>query len=1149
MTRLTTLGIDLGTNSLGWCLIESAGEPGRSGAGRIVDIGTRIFSAADMAGRDAKSKESLAVARRQARTLRRQRDRRLRRRARLLDQLTEAGLMPADKAARDRLLRDTGDGAGGDLSGSVLALRAKAPNEALAPHELGRVLFQMNQRRGFKSNRKVDKNDNEAGKIATGASRLDLAMRAEEAETYGAFLHKRRLAGKSIRTRLRPISEFSDDPDLKGDGYEYYPVRALLEDELDQILTEQARHHPAILTRQRAAALRQTILYQRDLVPAKIGKCSYDPRETRLPKAHPLFQAFRLYKEVNELALIGEDQVAVKLTPEQRDVLILKLRNAKTAGFKTLRNLLKFGPEYRFNKETENRTRLEGDVVAAALASKSCFGATWTTRSIDEQWAIIETLRGESDPQVLRAWLRDTCGLDADRIDAVMSMRLPDGYGRLGPSALANLLDALKHDTDEDGKVITEAAAAQKVYGRTNAEDDPNREALRYLPKYQEVLTRHIPPGDGSVGEPPDARDPSYDRHMGRITNPTVHIALNQLRRVVNAVIRKHGRPDRIAIELGRDLKLTDRQRDEVNKTIGRNTRDAKRRSADIRTLERVERGLPPIANEEDLLNWSGSTWDTGYNRLRYKLWEELNPKQPLNRICIYSGEPISARQIFTAQVDVDHILPYSRTLDDSQANKLLCMARANRIKRNRAPADVTEWGDRYDDILARAGTLPKAKQWRFARNAMDRFADQEGFAARQLTDMQYMSRLALSYLAALYPAEQADIDGVLRRHNRVRALPGRMTEMLRRKWGLNDILHDHNYTDAAKPKNRKDHRHHAIDAFVIACTNRSLIHKIASAAEEIEAQGSEKVLGAVPDPWPDFRDELRDRVLASIVSHKPDHGTVSRKGYAQGRGQTAGRLHNDTAYGLTGETDDKGKDRVVRRIPITDIKSPADIMKIRTNKHGHSELLDRLYEATRDLEGKAFQQAVVKFSRQDRKFGAKKRVDPQTGEETVLRHGIRHVRIVETLKTIPIRDKAGKAYKGYKGDSNYRYDVWRLPDGKWLAEVVSTFDAHQPGWTSSVRAKHATAKKVISLHQNDMVAIDRDGKRQICRVVKFSGAGQLTLAEHHEAGALKARDAAKNDADPFKYIYTSGSGLKALKARQIRIDEIGQVYDPGPRD
>ena len=146
------------------------------------------------------------------------------------------------------------------------------------------------------------------------------------------------------------MSGFSSDPELKGDGYEFYPDRSELEKEFKAIMEVQAGHHPDLLSPNKVGALRETILFQRDLLPPKVGKCSYNPNEKRLPKAHPLFQAFRLYKEVNELALIGEDQNPVKLTPEQRDILALKLRNAKTSGFPALRKLLKLGPECRFNK-------------------------------------------------------------------------------------------------------------------------------------------------------------------------------------------------------------------------------------------------------------------------------------------------------------------------------------------------------------------------------------------------------------------------------------------------------------------------------------------------------------------------------------------------------------------------------------------------------------------------------------------------------------------------------------------------------------------------------------------------------------------------------------------------------------------------------
>lgn len=1099
-SNLKTLGIDLGTNSLGWCLIETEGEPGARDAGRIVAAGSRIFSD----GRDAKSKASLAVARREARAMRRRRDRYLRRRKALLRALTEYGLMPAGDADRKELLRQTDDGPGGDLSGSLYALRAKALDTSLHPHQIGRILFHLDQRRGFKSNRKIDRRDNEAGKIATGVARLDQSMMNQGARTYGEFLYKRRLEGKTVRTRLRPET----GEEARGGGYDFYPSRAALEAEFDAICGVQVKHYPDLLTEDRIKHLRDIIFFQRPLAPGKVGRCSYNNDEPRVAKAHPLFQAFRLYKEVNELELIGEDQLRRKLTIEQRDVLVAKLRSVRSASFSALRKSLKLGSEFRFNKETDNRLKLAGDEISSVLSHKERFGARWSTFDEKRQWKIVRKLRSTEDATELHNWLVTECDLDDDNARSVAGQHMPDGYGRIGETALRSLLDSLKSEVDEGGFVITEAEAAKRCGYNHSDKSDPDFEGHGLLPRYQEVLERHIPPGTGNP-------DDVYDIFKGRITNPTVHIALNQLRRVVNALIRKHGKPDRIAIELGRDLKLSDKQKEDINRAIGRNTRDAERRSEQLREI-----GQP----------------DTGYNRLLLKLWEELNPQDPLNRVCVYSGQPIGIGMLFSAEIDVDHILPYSATLDDSQGNKIICMTRANRQKRNRAPADVIEWQAHYGDILARATTLPRNKQWRFAADAMVRYENENGFLARQLTDMQYVSRMGLTYLASLFPTEEADADGVLRKHSRVRALPGRTTEMLRRHWGLNDLLPDHNHSITAKEKNRKDHRHHAIDAAVIAVTSRAQIQKIAAAASANESGGLERIVGGFGPPWTGFRDELRDVVRHIIVSHKPDHGTASPTGYGQGNEQTAGKLHNDTAYGLTSETDHKGARRVVRRKALTEFTSAKELGSIRD-----IALRASLQRHTLGLGGKEFKAALLEFSRTDPVF-----------------NGVRHVRVLETLSTIPIKDKTGKIFKSYKGDSNLRYDVWQLPDGKWRAEVLSMFDAHRPEWRSAVKQEFPTARKVLRLHQNDLVAYEHpELGRTVARVVKFGSNGQITFAAHNEGGDLKRRDEMPVDAqsdhpkypnafDTFKYFSPTAGGLKRMSVRQIRVNELGDVFDPG---
>jgi CRISPR-associated endonuclease Csn1 len=475
---------------------------------------------------------------------------------------------------------------------------------------------------------------------------------------------------------------------------------------------------------------------------------------------------------------------------------------------------------------------------------------------------------------------------------------------------------------------------------------------------------------------------------------------------------------------------------------------------------------------------------------------------------------------LFSGEVDIDHILPYSKTWDDSPANKIVCLAEANKFKRNRSPWEA--WGDteQWEAIAERAQQLPGNKRWRFAPDAMEQFAGQGGFLARQLMETQYLSRMARKYLMALY-ADRPD-------ENPVWVTPGRLTEMLRRRWGLNALLHDHNQYDTNKPKNRQDHRHHAIDAAVIALTDRSFLNRISREAGRMEAEGLEDfVWRSIPEePWENFRKEMRGILENMVVSHRPRHKIIDFSLRRLGRDRTAGRLHNDTAYGLTGGKSEKGVPLVVHRVPLENIKSEKDIHKIRD-----AQLRDALWDFTRGLSGKEFTRALIDFANQDK----------LDGKPNPFR-GIRRVRITEPLHVIPIKDRKGRPYKGYKGDSNYRYDVWELPDGRWKATVISMFDAHQPD--HEAQKPHPAAKRRMKIFQNDMCAWEKDGRLVYGRVVKFGQNGQITLAPHNEANT-DARNRDKNDA--FRYYSPAPGGLKNIKFRLLRVDETGYFHDPGP--
>lgn len=466
---------------------------------------------------------------------------------------------------------------------------------------------------------------------------------------------------------------------------------------------------------------------------------------------------------------------------------------------------------------------------------------------------------------------------------------------------------------------------------------------------------------------------------------------------------------------------------------------------------------------------------------------------------------------VFDGSCDIDHILPFSRTLDDGFANKTLCLKEANREKRNQTPWEA--WGhdpERWVTIEANLKALPNNKSWRFAPDSMERFEGENDFLDRALVDTQYLSKIARAYLDTLYT------EG-----GHVWVVPGRMTEMLRRHWGLNSLLSDKD-RGAVKAKNRTDHRHHAIDAAVVAATDRGLVGKISKSAGQGEAaaQSAELIARNTEAPWDGFRSDVAQRLENMIVSHRADHGRIDVEGRRRGQDSTAGRLHNDTAYGVVDDL------TVVSRTPLLSLK-PSDIEVTTKGKNiRDSQLQKALAVATKGKDGKAFEAALATFAAKNGPY-----------------QGLRRVRLAETLqKSARVEigaDKDGNPLKAYKGDSNHCYELWRLPDGTVVHNVVTTFDAH----VGSTR-RHPAAKFLMRLFKGDMVRVDESKfGSTTATVAKFSGNGTIELVPQNEANASDRYRKTKED------LYVRLSAKSAMKSglRRIIVDEIGRVRDPGP--
>jgi CRISPR-associated endonuclease Csn1 len=727
-----------------------------------------------------------------------------------------------------------------------------------------------------------------------------------------------------------------------------------------------------------------------------------------------------------------------------------------------MRSLLKLPPEASFNLESAKRPELLGDQTAAKLAHKSLFGKAWRGFPLERQIDIVTRIESEQDETRLVEWLVAEAELDHATAERVASAFLPDGHSRLGLRAIRKVLRGM-----EEGKDYFEAATAA---GYNPAQQpDGVLSPTGYLPYYGEWLPDDVL-GSG------DPHDPK-DKRWGRFPNPTVHIGLGQIRRVVNALIREHGAPAEIAVEMTRNFKLSPKQLADVEKEQAENQRKNKARREELRKLGQA---------------------DNARNVQKLRLWEELNPRDPLDRRCPFSGEQISIHALLSDEVEIEHLIPFAQSWDDSAVNKVVCLRSANRLKGKQTPFEAFGHSPEWADIAQRAAGLPKNKRWRFEPDAWQRFEKMGGFLGRQLNETGWLARVAKHYLAAV-----AD-------PYKIHVLPGKLTALLRAKWGFNNLLPDHNFSDA---KNRKDHRHHAIDALVAALTDRSLLHRMSSAYDD------ERDRIEVPPPWPSLRDDLAARLDAMKVSHKPNHSVQAR-------------LHEDTAYGRVKEPEKEDGNLVYRKPFLSLNENGIDAIRDRRLRD-----LIKEHVATEKAAGKDLKTALQSFAMRKDIPG--------------MPNGIRHVRLIKSEKLeylVPIPErKTGIPYKAFSAGKNAFIEIFELPDGTWDGEAITLFQANQPKCEPTWAKKHPGARLMMRIFKGDTIRIDHEGKEKIVTAERLEpSARRIRLSEHNEAGSLQKRHEDKGDR--FEWIFGYYAKLKEWKAERVRVDEVGRSWRVTPQ-
>ena len=902
------LGLDIGSSSVGSAWIDTdAADP----EDRVV-LGVSVFPAG-VEETESKRGAPKNQDRRQKRSLRRSIARRAGRKRALRRLLAANRLLPTDP---DELAKF--------FELNPWLLRRKALRQPLTPFEFGRVLVHLNQHRGALGI-ETDPDDKEEGKVKDAIDRLTGQLNGR---TFGHFIadlmDQRRHHPLDAEGHPKTDKYFHDAVRNRRDAFEFHAHRALIRAEFDAIWNAQKNLDGplgAILTDSLRRQLddptgddkwrhRGVLFGQRRTYwdTGTLGRCDLEPTDRCVPVADMYAQRFRVVETANSMRIETRDGNSRPLTGEERDKVIGVLRKQKTASPKTIRKALgihkqalkkKELPEdfYALNIERDPDRQINTDwfwrqIVVEGIGEAAWHGMTGTQRDSLNRAILRFDPQIEDDAERLRRGAINWWALNADQADRLVNgwRTRPVLEKRLSLSrrAIINLLPYMEQFDNVAGRWPTQIEA------RLAFAEDPASPATReQRVRYQMGASALTKADRHYLRKHPNLLPPAP-----MLSNPVVRKAIHEVRRHVLAYLRRFGRkPDRVVIEFARSAKQSGRIRD-----------------AALRANRRRESVRKAIIEELQLDKRSFNQQRAGVDRV-------VLCRQQRN-ICPYKGRTITDQQAANGDdVEIDHIVPYSRCGDNSLNNKVLCCRQANRGKGRQTPK---EWlGEKFDEFLQRLAHIQKP-----ARDGLEYFSPkdharkwenlnrdvraEDEWANSQLTDTAYAATQVQAYLKdALYGNSN---DGT----RRVFVTKGAYTAMLRRDWQLFQTLADpsteqegnsNRHPQSIGAKNRGDHRHHAIDAAVIALTGPDIIPRLARQAAEAEdyrdRTGYRPKRMPLAPPWgtvEQFRRDILSRVFdvfdPSDADGDPESGHALVVSHRPVKRRIVGRLHEDTAYG-----------------------------------------------------------------------------------------------------------------------------------------------------------------------------------------------------------------------------------------------------------
>lgn len=972
------LGLDVGASSLGWAIVR-VDEDGNPLA--IEKLGVRIFNPGKPL--DTNSPETPAAQRRGFRAIRRVIDRRQKRKRKTFNVLKAHAFIPANESIEDfikRVDRETLQRYGGDpecKSDTIpYYLRKKALSEPLSRSELGRVFYHLAQRRGFLSNRKSLKKE-EVGQMKKAISQLEKDMKNKNCRTLAEYFLLLNKEGKRMRN--------------------HYTSRQMYIDEFEAIFESQRQYHPELLTDRLKKLLYQAIFYQRPLRSTRklIGFCEYETGKRRCPWWRLEAQEFRLLSVINSLTVNGKP-----LSTEQRQHLYTLLQSVDKITIRNLKKHLKLSPHDKVNYDFKEDNVIPGHKTNTDL--QKVF-PDWFIKSYEEKEYILQILASQESFEKCKRTAVEKLNLDEQKAEMFASIVLEEGYCGLSLQAIKKLLPLMR-----EGKTYPEAV--REVYGQFH----------RALPVYDE-----LPPVDMV-----QAKRMGYDvRHIGSITNPIVRRILSEARHLINAIIKRYGKPERIYIELARDSYFTKKELEFAQKR-------EKQREQAKKALEKHGISSPSRTDIE-----------------KYLLAVECNWQ------CPYTGETITMDGLFgpNPEFQIEHIIPLSRSLDNSFANKTLCKNTENQNKHNKTPYEAYAHDPaRYEDIKKRVRKFnSEFKDTKLERFCMKDMSKYEDFTERLLNDTRYASRLLKDYLSYLYGG--LHVEGQPRR---IFTTKGSITAYMRQYFGLAGALGGIEVeAEEARPKKRDDHRHHALDALVVALTTPGMIQSLSRYAKT---------------HW-NNRPSIQQYVspLLNYPSMKAFLTHVSEKldkviPVFHHRNRVRGPLHDQTYYGKAKEEGMVTQRKALESLKLSDIQYVIDPdIRGALQKIAESHSNDKTFQAYLKQNGLVVDGMPVKKVK---------------------------IKFNQNVIEVP----AGLAIS----NNNHHMEVFAILDDKgneikWDCKVVSLYEAYQrkrEGRPIVQRDHGPNTRYKFTLYDRTVIEAELNGKRELFVIRSIPQSRQLSF-------------------------------------------------------